>query len=73
MNTSKGSGMKNAGIVGVKVGVGLRVKLSRGIKLCKLRGRFLARVNNVNYKNFARARDLDKSRACFFVTTTQRR
>ena len=50
--------------------IGLRVKLSRGIKLCKLRGRFLARVNIVNYivnyKIFARARDLNKSRACFF-------
>ena len=50
--------------------IGLRVKLSRGLKLCKLRGRFLARVNNVNYivnyKIFARARDLNKSRVYSF-------
>jgi len=50
--------------------LGLHVKLSWGIKLCKLQGRFLARVNNVNYivnyKIFARARDLNKSRASFF-------
>jgi len=53
--------------------VGLRVKLSRGIKLCKLQGPFLARVNNVNYiKIFARARDLNKSRASFFAATMQR-
>jgi hypothetical protein len=54
--------------------VGLRVKLSRGLKLCKLRGRFLARVNNVNYivnyKIFARARDLNKSRVYFFAATS---
>jgi hypothetical protein len=29
--------------------IGLRVKLSLALKLCKLRGRFLPRVNNVNY------------------------
>ena len=41
--------------------VGLRVKLSLGLKLCKLQGRFLARVNTVNYtvnyKISAQARD----------------
>ena len=50
--------------------VGLRVKLIRGLKLCKLPRRILARVNNVNYivnyKIFARTRDLNKSRAYFF-------
>ena len=43
------------------VELGLRVKLRLGLKLCKLQGRFLARVNNVNYtvnyKISARARD----------------
>jgi len=38
--------------------IGLRVKLSLGLKLCKLQGRFLARVNyTVNYKISVRARD----------------
>ena len=50
--------------------IGLRVKLSQGLKLCKLHGRFLARVNNViyivNYKIFARACDLNKITCTFF-------
>ena len=50
--------------------IGLHVKLSWGIKLCKLQGRFLARVNNlnyiVNYIIFARTRDLIKTCVYFF-------
>jgi hypothetical protein len=31
-----------------ELGIALRIKLRRGLKLCKLRGQFLARVNKVN-------------------------
>ena len=64
--TSSGDG----GSAGHDTGaIGLRVKLSRGLKLCKLQERFLAKVNKVNYtvnyKISARARDSAKSRAYF--------
>jgi len=58
--------LENVGSLSL-LNVGLRIKLRLGLKLCKLQGRFLGRVNKVNYSVNYKNRQVTCKITCFFI------